>query len=262
MADLGTYLLRIGLQEQPSPTVAGMTAIQRTQRLTIPFENLDIRLGRPISLEPGAIFDKLVTRRRGGYCFEQNGLLGWALAAIGIPSHPLLARVWLNASDVPPQTHMLLLATVKGEDWIVDAGFGGSYCPPMRILDGETVIGPDGVTHRLVAHGDYGWMLERRGKAHFAWQFSFTLDKAVAADIALSNHWTSTAPTSRFVQDIIASKITVDGFASLQNRALTLSGGHNSVAEIQTAEEFSHILETCLNITLPMSDIILLKLFN
>ncbi len=262
MADLGAYLHRIGLRETPSPSVAGVTAIQRAQRLAIPFENLDVRLGRAISLEPDAIFEKLVTRRRGGYCFEQNNLLGWALAAVGIQSRPLLARVWLNASDVPPQTHMLLLATIDHEDWIVDAGFGGSYCPPMRILDGETVIGPDGVTHRLVAHGDYGWMLERRSKDHFVQQFSFTLDKAVAADIAMSNHWTSTAPTSRFVQDIIASMITADGLVSLQNRTLTLSGGHDNVVEIQTTKEFAHILETFFDIALPMADILILELFD
>lgn len=263
MTDLSAYLLRIGLPEVPPPTVAGMKALQRAQRLAIPFENLDIHLGRGIALDRDAIFDKLVTRRRGGYCFEQNRLLGWALAAIGIATTPMLARVWLNAgNDVPPKTHMLLHTALEGADWIVDAGFGGGYFPPLRLLDGESATGPDGVTHRLASHSAHGWMLDRRGRDDFVPQYSFMLAPAVAADIVMANHWTATAPSSRFVNHVIASRVTADGMISLVDRNFTRSGSDTKTYEVGADVELAHILTTYFDITLPESDVIHLGLFD
>jgi N-hydroxyarylamine O-acetyltransferase len=124
--DLSAYLERITLKTAPTADIDGLAQIQRAHRLTIPFENLDVKLGRGISLDPVHVFDKLVTRRRGGYCFEQNSLFLRALHAIGFEARPLLARVWMMAPDgVPPRTHTLNLVRIDGKDWIADAGFGG-----------------------------------------------------------------------------------------------------------------------------------------
>ena len=90
--DLPAYLARIALPAPPAPDAEGLAAVQRAHRLVIPFENLDIPLGRGISLDPDAVFDKLVTRGRGGYCFEQNQLFLRALHAMGFTARPLLAR--------------------------------------------------------------------------------------------------------------------------------------------------------------------------
>lgn len=135
--DLDAYLARLGLGLPPLADIDGLTTLQRAHRLAIPFENLDIRLGRGISLDPGHVFEKLVHKRRGGYCFEQNQLFLRALQAIGFDARPLLARVWLVAEGVPPRTHTLNLVRINGEDWIADAGFGGSYSPPMKLFHGS-----------------------------------------------------------------------------------------------------------------------------
>ena len=182
--DLDAYRLRIGLKAVPDAPVALLTALQRAHRLAIPFENIDVRLGRGISLAPAAIFDKLVTRKRGGYCFEQNGLFLDALAAFGFEARPLLARVWLGTEGVPPRTHTLNLVTIAGVPWIADAGFGGSYTPPMALAEGEA-MSPDGVRHRLTRDADHGWMLARmEGTGGWVPQYSFTTDSVWPADLA------------------------------------------------------------------------------
>ena len=234
--DLQAYLSRIGLDAPPAATVEGLARVQRAHRHSIPFENLDVVLGRGISLDPGAVFDKLVRRKRGGYCFEQNGLLQDALRALGFSVRSLLGRVWLGAGHdrIPPVTHQLELVEIDGRDWIADAGFGGCFCPPMPLANGNIETGPDGAQHRLRSDARVGWMLERlgpsattdgRGKGE-GWQaqYSFTLDPVHDSDRELSNHWASTRPGARFTSLVITSRILEDGgFLSLNGRELRTS---------------------------------------
>lgn len=226
--DRDAYLKRVRLAEAPTPDPQQLVALQRAHRLAIPFENLDIPLGRGIDLAPDALFDKLVTRRRGGYCFEQNGLFLQALEAFGFSARPLLARVWLGAETVPPRTHLLLLVRFGDSYWIADAGFGGSFCPPMPLAETEIASG-DGARHRLRMDNAHGWLLERLGPSAMTdgrgaidgWvpQYSFTLDPVWPADIAQCNHFTATQPGGRFVDNVMANIILPTGFASLVNRA-------------------------------------------
>lgn len=230
MFDLDAYLARLRLKEVPAPDAAGLEALQRAHRLAIPFENLDIRLGRGIRIDSASVFAKLVTAKRGGYCFEQNRLFADALAALGFTARPLLARVWLTAIEPPPLTHMLLLVTIDGEEWIADAGFGGSYCPPLPLTDGAEAVAPDGARFRLRSDAARGWMLERDGDAAttdgrgaggtgFQPQFGFTTARVEPADLEMANHWTSTRPGTRFLDLVVASIALPAGFASLTDRA-------------------------------------------
>ena len=226
MKDVDAYLARIDMPARPTVDAAGLARLQRQHRLAIPFENLDIRLGRGVAIDSETVFDKLVTRRRGGYCFEQNRLFGDALHALGFAARPILARVWLGASETPPLTHTLSLVHVEGRDWIADPGFGGSYAPVMPLEEGEAEA-PDGARFRLVRDGE-GWMLERIGPAGATdgrgagdgWrrQFGFTTAEVFDADLLLGNHWTSTAPESRFTQITLASIVLPHGYAGLTDR--------------------------------------------
>lgn len=247
--DLDAYLARIGLGLLPEATAEGLLIIQRAHRLSIPFENLDVRLGRGISLDPDQVFDKLVHRRRGGYCFEQNQLFLRGLTALGFDARPLLARVWLMADDVPPRTHTINLVQIDGEPWIADAGFGGSYAPPMKLFEGSTAAGPDAAQFRLSLTEDHGWLLERRGDpattdgrtTHQDWQaqYSFTLDNIAAADLELSNHWTSSRSGVRMTSLSLVSLCLPSGFASLTDRHYTRRNGDQHVeADIESATAY------------------------
>lgn len=237
------YCQRIGLESLPTGTREGFAALQQAQRQAIPFENLDICLDREISVGSGAVFAKLVMARRGGYCFEQNMLLAAALTAMNIPSRPVLARVWLGATETPPFTHLALLAEAEGESWLMDAGFGGGFCPPLRMKDGEESASLDGSVHRLTKDDAFGWMLGQMIGGAFVRQYSFNLAEVVPADIRLSNHWTSTHPASRFRQNLIVNRITADGRVSLMNSVFTQTGQNAQSVSIASPAHLAGVLE-------------------
>ena len=227
--DLDAYLARIGLAVSPPADAEGLALLQRAHRLAIPFESLDVFLGRPIGIDSASVFAKLVTRKRGGYCFEHNRLFGDALDALGFVHRPLLARVWLGAQGIPPLNHTLSLITIDGRDWVADPGFGGSYSPPMPLIDGEETVAPDGARFRLSRDPLYGWMLSRDGPAATTDgrgagvgsvdQYSFSLAPVVPEDLTQAHHLTSTAPGTRFLTLRIVSLVLPNGFASLTDRA-------------------------------------------
>ena len=272
MFDLDAYLARIALKERPAPDAAGLAVLQRAHRLAIPFENLDVMLGRGIRIDSDAVFAKLVTAQRGGYCFEHNRLFLDALAALGFTARPLLARVWLGVEQTPPLTHTLSLVTIDGTDWIADPGFGGSYAPVMPLADGAFAEAPDGAMFRLALDPVHGWMLSRDGHAGttdgrgtgsgFQPQYSLTLAEVWDADLALSNHWTSTAPASRFRQLSIVSIVLPQGMAGLTDRRYRCRAGEEeTVAEIDDPHVYRTRLSLMFGIDLSAEDIAALGLF-
>jgi N-hydroxyarylamine O-acetyltransferase len=274
MFDLDAYLTRIGMPARPTLDAAGLERLQRAHRLAIPFEALDPALGRPVDIGSDAVFAKLVGRRRGGYCFEHNRLFGDALAALGFAVRPLLARVWLGATDVPPLTHTLSLVTLDGQDWIADPGFGGSYSPPLPLVDGATGVGVDDARFRLQADAVHGWMLLRDGDPATTdgrgtgegWrpQFSFTTATVWESDLQLGNHWTSSAPASRFRQLRIASIILPRGFATLTDRHYRrqVTGGEASAGEITDPRVYRMRLSLMFGIDLTKEEVEELGLFE
>ena len=269
---LSAYLERIRLPLAPDADAEGLLALQRAHRLHIPFENLDVILGRGIRIDSDTVFAKLVTARRGGYCFEHNRLFGDVLTALGFDHRPLLARVWLGQDDVPPLTHTLSLVTIDGEPWIADPGFGGSYCPPMRLVEGAEAIAPDGATFRLSRAPVHGWMLHRHGDgfttdgrvadADPGRQYSFTLANVFPADLALGNHWTSTWPGARFTTLHIVSMVLPHGFASLTGRAYRRRNGDKMAeGEIEDPRQYRMRLSLLFGIDLTAEEVADLGLF-
>ncbi|MEN2786022.1 arylamine N-acetyltransferase [Sphingomonas qilianensis] len=261
---LDAYLARLTLGARPSPDAEGLARLQRAHRLAIPFENLDVMLGRGIAIDSDAVFAKLVTARRGGYCFEHNRLFGDALAALGFTARPLLGRVWiLNPEQTPGLTHTLSLVTIDGQDWIADPGFGGSYTPPMPLLDGATAVAPDGATFRLEADAVYGWMLSRDAGEGWQRQYSFTLAEVWDADLQIGNHWCATAPASRFTQSAIVSIVLPGGFASLNGNAYRRrNGADEASAEISDPRVYKLRLSMLFGIDLSADAVAALRVFD
>lgn len=277
--DLPAYLSRIGLAEAPAADAEGLALLQRAHRMTIPFENLDVLLGRGIALDPDAVFDKLVRRRRGGYCFEHNHLFLRALEALGFVARPLLARVWLGTPDdgpVPARTHCLSLVELPDGPWIADAGFGGAYTPPLPLIDGAQATTPDDAVHLLMRDAVHGWILTRDGDLHATdargvpqpgggpiRQYSFTEDRVWPADLAQCNHHIATVPNHRFTTVAIVSIVLPRGFASLTDRHYRRRNGTDAVTtDITDPRVYRMRLSLVFGIDLEVAEVAALNLFQ
>lgn len=150
--ELASYLDRVGLDDEPRPDLAGITELHRAHLHAIPFENLDIHLGQRIRLDPDHLFEKLVTRRRGGFCYEQNALFARVLSHLGVGVTLLSSRVASGPRGWgPPFDHMTLKITLD-RDYLLDVGFGDSYRDPLPLEHWQ--LDSSGVTYRAHRRDD------------------------------------------------------------------------------------------------------------
>ncbi len=238
--DLDAYLARIDYAGPREATLATLTALHTAHEAAIPFENLDILLGRGIDLDLAAVERKLVADRRGGYCFEQNTLFRAALEGLGFRVASLAARVQIGATAVRPRTHMLLLVDFEGEAFLADVGFGGGgLVVPVPLVEGrETWIA--GLGHRLRREGEI-WVLEGNSEGTWGDFYAFTLEPQHPADFVMANHFTSTFPASPFVNNLTVQRSWPKGWMVLRNRDLTLREG--GVTTTETIRDPEHLLE-------------------
>lgn len=216
---LANYFDRIGYVGPSEPTLETLAAIHTQHVRAIPFENLDVLLGRGIRLDLPAIEQKLVGRQRGGYCFEQNLLFAAVLRRLGFVVAPRLARVrWKVPAETPtPLTHMVLQVDIGARPWLADVGFGGIGLEKPIALDTEAEQGSPSEPRRLLRDGRYFHHQVRFGES---WHelYRFTLDDVLPIDFEVANWFTSTHPESRFKHNIIVSRAATDRRLTLFNR--------------------------------------------
>jgi N-hydroxyarylamine O-acetyltransferase len=218
---LDAYLARIGWRGERSPTLATLASLLRAHMVAIPFENLDVLLGRPVRLDPGSLFAKLVTARRGGYCFEHTTLFHAVLDEFGYRTQTHAARVvMLTPRSESPRTHMFLTVHIGGDVVLVDPGFGGQApLVPLPLVAGQDVR--DGADcHRLVRDGEE-WVLQAEIDRRLVPLWMSTLEPQYPIDFVLANHYVSTFPESPFVNRLMLRAITPEGRTSVMNRDVT-----------------------------------------
>jgi N-hydroxyarylamine O-acetyltransferase len=206
LRSLDAYLTRIGLDHP-----ASLFELHRSHATSVPFENFDSSAGRAVSLDPAQLEDKLVARRRGGYCFEHNLLFMAALHAINIDVvEPMLARVRNNASDGPgPLNHLVLRAVDRGDPWLVDVGFGGGgLLDPIPFSVGAEAD-QSGWRYRLIEEGAE-IVLQVHQDGDWMPLYGFVPEPVPMVDIEVANWYTSTHPSSPFVSGVIAGARRVD----------------------------------------------------
>ncbi len=224
--DLDRYFARVGYAGPRAPTRATLDALTSAHVRAIPFENLDVLLGRPISLEADAVFEKLVVRERGGYCFEQNGLFLEVLGALGFDARPLSARVRLDRPRdlTPPRTHLFVRVELGGESLLTDVGVGGlSLTGSLRLFHD----GPQDTPHepRRILHEGGRWFHQASLGGVWSDVCEFTLEEMPPIDREVANHFTSTHPSSRFRQRLLVARAADDGVrVTLLNDTLKVRG--------------------------------------
>lgn len=249
--DLDAYLARIGVRGPLAPTLDTLAALHRAHCATIPFENLDILLGRPIALDVAAVEAKLVAARRGGYCFEHNTLFQAALEALGFRVGALAARVRAGTADLRPRTHMLLRVDLPQGAFVADVGFGadGLVQPVPLAQDHETWV--ESVGHRLRREADV-WVLQGNLGGEWSALYAFTLEPHHAVDFVMANHFTSTYPGSPFVLNLTAQRARAERRVALRNRELVVrERGLATVTTLRDAAHRSEVLEAEFGLVFP-----------
>ena len=213
------YLQRINLDTEISPTLECLEKLHSAQHRSIPFENFDIALGRSIDLAPEAVFNKLVGKKRGGYCFELNSLMLQALKYFGFDARALLGRVHIKGK-VTGRGHQISLVSFSEGQLIVDVGFGSNspFTPIPLIFNKE--ITACNQSFKLLKHDLYGIMLKIKLKGKWTDLYSFDLDHVCDGDIAYGNYYTSTNPASIFVSARVAALPVDGGIITLLNNTL------------------------------------------
>jgi arylamine N-acetyltransferase len=225
--NLKAYFERIGFVGSIAPTLATLETIHALHPAAKPFENLDPLMGVPVDdLSPGALTDKLVHRRRGGYCYEQNGLMGYALAEIGFRVRRLVGRVvWMLPPDAPlgAQTHTVLAVTFPGSQgsYLVDVGFGGqTLTSPIRFETANAHQTPH-EPYRLNDRGD-GLVLQAMVRGDWKPLYVFGTQTVPQIDLKVGSWYVSTHPESIFVTGLMAALTTDDARYNLAGRNLTV----------------------------------------
>ena len=218
--ELAAYLDRIGARRPQAADAAALRALHRAHLMAVPFENLGIHLGEPISLDPADLIDKIVTRRRGGFCYELNGAFALLLQALDFDVALAGARVNGAGGLGPPFDHLVLLVSMAGPDgtWVADVGFGSHSTYPLRYAHRQEQADPGG--QFLLADADCGDIdVLKDGQL----QYRIEPRPRSLADFVPTCWWQQTSPGSHFTQATICSRLTEDGRVSISGRSLIVT---------------------------------------
>ncbi len=221
--DVDSYLRRIEYDGPRQTSAATLRALHRQHLFTVPFENLDIFFGTPITLDPPLMYEKIVTRRRGGFCYELNGPFSELLRALGFRVHMLSARVRREDGGFGPEFDHMLLKVELGDPWLVDVGFGDSFVDPIAFHAG----GADQVNgHRyVVLPADDEWQLLRKDDKGQVPLYRFRDVHHSLGEYEKMCGFHQSSPESHFTRNWICSRATPDGRITLCNMRLIVTRG-------------------------------------
>lgn len=253
-ADLTAYFNRIGFRGDPRPDRATLAALVAAHPGAIPFENLNPLLGLPVPLDLDALVRKLVRDGRGGYCYEQNGLLAHVLETIGFDFTPLAARVLWNMPEdsLTARTHKLLLVNLPEGPVLADVGFGGAVCTGVLDLVADVAQATPHERYRLAqSNGEWREQIEIGGE----WRttFRFDLTPQLEIDDELGNWFTSASPKSHFTTSLTAARSPAGRRQALRNfdYAVHVPGQRSEKRRLSGPEEVCDVLERDFGIRLP-----------
>jgi len=242
--NIDAYLERINYNGSRDVNAETLRALQVAHLLSVPFENLSIHAGEPIILNEDALYTKIVDQRRGGFCYECNGLFAGLLRALGFDVAMLAAGVARpDGSFGPIFDHMTLMVTLD-ERWLVDVGFGESFLEPL-LLDSRADQRQGTRTFRLIDADNHVVLMRRNDGEDWQSQYRFTLQPYTFPDYEEMCRYHQTSPDSHFTKGLICSRATADGRITLSDmRFITTSGPQRLRDErtLSTREDYDRVL--------------------
>lgn len=251
--NLPAYLARTGYQGPLAATAETLRGLHRAQACTIPFENLDVHLNRTIGLDAASLSRKLLEERRGGYCYELNGLFRLVLQQLGFAVSCHVGRNLIAGAPLRPRAHQILLVHLAGQRWLADLGFGsnGLLEPIPLEVDTEFAQGIDRYRLRAVEPHSYHLQLLLLGE----WQtlYVFALDEGQPSDYNMMNYYYSKAPDSPFRQQRITTRATPEGRISLLDHELKIrTAAGVSTRTLPDEAAYYEALRTHFGVELPL----------
>jgi len=251
MFDTQSYLNRINYQGSIEPTTATLKALHYQHMLTVPFENLDIHLRKPIVLDQAAFYSKIVEKYRGGFCYELNGLFAQLLQELGFQVTILSGRVAIPAGGYGADFgHMALLVELGDYSWLVDVGFGDSFREPLSFGPISEQVRN---AYRLVAEESGYWILLQRPKLEQQEHslYLFTLEPKKLEDFKNLCQYQQTSPDSIFTKGRLCTKATPEGRITLTDKSLLITTAIDKHEFSITSEgEYQELLKEHFDITL------------
>ncbi|HEX5874263.1 MAG TPA: arylamine N-acetyltransferase [Pyrinomonadaceae bacterium] len=242
--NIEAYLQRINYNGSREPNAKTLRALQVAHLQAVPFENLSIHAGEPIVLEEDALFTKIVNNRRGGFCYEANGLFAGLLRALGFEVAMLAAGVATRDGAFGPDfDHMTLMVTLD-ERWLVDVGFGESFVEPL-LLDSREEQVQGSRTFRIVEDGTHLILMRRNEGEDWIPQYRFTLQPYTFSDYEDMCRFHQTSPESHFTRNTICSRVTEEGRITLSGMRLITTTGPQHLRDerdLSSKEEYDQIL--------------------
>ena len=251
--DLEAYFARIGYAGPRTASLETLGALHALHPAAIPFENLDVLLGRRVRLDMSAVERKLIAEKRGGYCFEQNGFFAQVLRKLGFQVTGLAARVVFGqAPDMIRRSHMLLKVDLPEGPYVADVGFGGrAPSAPLRLdVSGEQMTPHGGF--RLARSGD---VFDQQTRIEGVWEtlYRFSLEEQSRQDYEMANWYICTHPESEFTVRLMAARLPPGRRLGLMNNQFSIHYADRTSERrsLASAEEIAQVLETDFAIALP-----------
>jgi N-hydroxyarylamine O-acetyltransferase len=247
--DLSAYLQRIGFVGDARPDLLTLRQIHRRHLAAIPYENLDVQLARKVGFDVPAIYRKLVTARRGGWCYEMNGLFAWALEQIGFRVTRLAGAV-MRAKDGDSSigSHLALCVHLD-EGYLADVGFGDGLIEPAAIREGS--FRQDAFDFRFERVDDAWWRFHNQPHGG-APSFDFQLSEAPQERLSVRCEWLQSALESPFVQNAVCQRYVDGRLIAMRGRAFkSVRGTAVEKCTIDTLDEYERVLREEFDIELP-----------
>lgn len=256
--DIQQYLERINCERPAGTSIGELRKLMECHVRHVPFEDLDIQAGIPIELDINRFYDKVVNRKRGGYCYELNGLFAVLLRELGYRVDMLSARVANGKEYSPEYDHMALLVECGEQAWLVDVGFGDfSLCPLAMDNDKAQSDGRNNYTIGRVQVDDREYYSVDRwseGRELYVPQYIFSPDAHALHDFAARNQYQQTNPESHFMKTLMCSLPTDDGRISMiNNRMVYTENGQKREVAIRDEAHRQELLQSLFNIRMSAS---------
>ncbi|MDP2038071.1 MAG: arylamine N-acetyltransferase [Ignavibacteria bacterium] len=241
--DVKAYLERINYKSSLQPTVETLRDLQLAHLRTVPFENLSIHAKEPIVLHEDSLFDKIITRKRGGFCYELNGLFAALLRELEFEVTMLSAGVAKNDGGFGPDFDHMALMVSFSERWLVDVGFGDSFQQPL-LIDSREVQLQGERSYQIIEDGENLILMERKNEGEWKAQYRFYLHPCELGDFDEMCRYHQTSPQSTFTQKRLCSIAKPNGRTTLSDMRLIETIGEDKRERILADEtEYKATLE-------------------